>query len=125
MLFRSATDLTQVKTEGEQTIAQRAAAAGSTIIVQLATYLSADCSSAQQEITGYGGKFVPPPSLWRDAGAKYVVVGIKAASLDQAASLRQAAINLASDPSQKGNDLAHAKVRVDPGWTPLAACPQQ
>lgn len=87
--------------------------------LQLATYKMANCSAAQAEINGYGAAFEPKASLWTDPSGGYVVVGIKGSSLDNVKTRQAKAAVFSRDPSQAGNDLAHAIIRTNPLWTPI------
>jgi len=108
----------------KETPAGSPAATGSeTYIVQLATYQPTSCGTAQEEIDSYRGEFPTAPTLWRDSSGKYVIVGIKAASLDAAKSIQTKAVGMAKEPAHSSNDLGNARVRINPGWTALASCP--
>lgn len=100
------------------TAVTREPAASAKYYVQLATYKKADCHVAEAEISGYKGAFDPAATLWSDPSGHYVVVAIEAASRDVSDKLVREAHALASDPAQAGNDLAHALLRVNPGWNP-------
>jgi hypothetical protein len=89
-------------------------------IVQLATYLTRNCRTAQEEIDLYKGLFSPPPTLWRVPSGRYIAVGIKAPDADQATSLKDKAASLASRFPQ--NSLAAATIRVNAPWIPLRSC---
>ena len=99
-----------------------APAPGDLLVVQLASYLTANCDVAQQEINSYRGQFSPAPTLWRSPSGRYVVIGVKAADRDQAATVQAKARDLGQRPPYSVNDLANARTRVNPGWEPLASC---
>jgi hypothetical protein len=88
--------------------------------VQLATYKSTNCDTAKSEIAGYKGAFTPPASLWSEPSGGYIVIAVQAKTLDEARSAVKKANELAKDPAQSGNDLAHALIRVNPNWQPSA-----
>jgi hypothetical protein len=92
--------------------------ADSIYYVQLATYNTDACDAAVSEISGYKDAFEPKAKLFSESSGKYLVVAVEAKSLDEARSVVKKANELAKDPSQSGNDLAHALIRVNPNWQP-------
>ena len=93
-------------------------AGASSYYVQLATYKLDSCDAAASEITGYKSVFDPPAKLWSEASGKYLVIAVQATTLDDARAVVKKANEFAKDPSQSGNDLAHALIRVNPNWQP-------
>jgi hypothetical protein len=96
---------------------------GATWVVQLATYLAQNCGLAEDEVALYQKEFQPEkPRLWRLPSGTAVVVGIPAQTEQRAKDLRDQARRLASIPQYQNESLNQARVRANPGWTPLDSC---
>jgi hypothetical protein len=92
------------------------------IVVQLATYLARNCTTAQEEINSYSNEFSVRPSLWLVQGNRAVVVGIQAPDLNAANALKEKAQALAKVPKFSKEDLQNAAVRTNPQWKRLNSC---
>ncbi|WP_421703456.1 hypothetical protein [Aliiroseovarius sp.] len=85
-------------------------------IVQLATYQHQNCLIAQNELASYVDRFEVKPALFETSDKRFIVIGIEVTSSDQAAKLRDTAIELSEFSQFSSESLDQARVRHDPNW---------
>lgn len=89
-------------------------------IVQLASYTSKDCASAEDEIASYKGR-LGKAQLFSIPHAPYVVIGVAASDETTAQTVVRTAKALAEELPQ--HDLANARIRYDVNWSEATRCP--